>query len=72
MLCLTDSIRDDDPSVQRLLRAMEDARSLTALILATWQVARVLAVRLVEAVLAEQEHIGSPDAEDRPHPGEPA
>ena len=40
MLCLTDSIRDDDPSVQRLLRAMEDARSLTALILAAWQVAR--------------------------------
>jgi hypothetical protein len=28
--------------------------SLTALILATWQVARVLAVRLVEAVLAER------------------
>ena len=54
MLCLHDSIRDDDPSVQRLLRAVEDAPSLTALILATWQVARVLAVHLVEAVLAER------------------
>src|SRR5438874_12664975 len=54
MLCLHDSIRDDDPSVQCLLRAMEDAPSLPALILATWQVARVLAVHLVEAVLAER------------------
>ena len=54
MLCLSNSIRDDDPSVQRLLSAVEDAPSLTALILATWQVARVLAVHLVEAVLAER------------------
>ena len=54
MLCLHDSIRDDDPSVQCLLRAVEDAPSLTALILATWQVARVLAVHLIEAVLAER------------------
>jgi hypothetical protein len=54
MLCLHDRIRDDDPSLQCLLRAMEDAPSLTALILATWQVARVLAVHLIEAVLAER------------------
>jgi hypothetical protein len=54
MLCLRDSIRDDDPSVQRLLRAMEASPSLTALILAAWQVARLLAVHLVEAVLAER------------------
>lgn len=54
MLCLHDSIRNDDPSLQGLLRAMEDAPSLTALILATWQVARVLAVHLIEAVLAER------------------
>ncbi len=54
MLCLRDSIRDDDPSMQRLLHAVEDAPSLTALILATWQVARVLAVHLVEAVLDER------------------
>jgi hypothetical protein len=54
MLYLRDSIRDDDPSVQRLLRAVEDAPSLTALILATWQVARILAVYLVEAVLTER------------------
>ena len=53
MLCLIDSIRDDDPSVQYLLRVLEDAGSLTALILAAWQVARVLAVQLVETVLDE-------------------
>lgn len=51
MLCLTDSIRDDDPSVQHLLGVLEDACSFTALVLAAWQVARVLAVHLVEAVL---------------------
>jgi hypothetical protein len=54
MLCLTDSIRDDDPSVQHLLRVLEDACSFTALVLAAWQVARVLAVHLVEAVLTER------------------
>jgi hypothetical protein len=54
MLCLPDSIRHDDPSMQRLLSAVEDAPSLTALILAAWQVARVLTVQLVEAVLAER------------------
>jgi hypothetical protein len=27
MLCLHDSIRDDDPSMQRLLSAAEDAHS---------------------------------------------
>jgi hypothetical protein len=54
MLCLRDSIRDDDPSLQRLLRVLEDADSLTALVLAAWQVARVLAVHVVEAVLAER------------------
>ena len=54
MLCLMDSIRDADPSVQYLLRVMEDACSLTALILAAWQVARVLAVQLVETVLDER------------------
>jgi hypothetical protein len=52
MLCLHDSIRHDDPAVQRLLDAVEDAHSLTAVILAAWQVARVLTVHLVEAVLA--------------------
>ena len=42
MLYLHDSIRDDDPNVQRLLRAVESVPALPALILAAWQVARVL------------------------------
>ena len=54
MLCLHDSIRLNDPSVQRVLSAVEEAHSLTALILAAWQVARILTVHLVEAVLAER------------------
>jgi hypothetical protein len=54
MLCLHDSIRHNDPAVQRLLSAVEDAHSLPELILAAWQVARVLTVHLVEAVLAER------------------
>jgi hypothetical protein len=54
MLCLQDSIRDDDPSMQRLLRAVEDAHTLTMVILAAWQVARVLTIHLVEAVLTER------------------
>jgi hypothetical protein len=40
--------------VQYLLRAVEQAPSLTALVLATWQVARVLAMHLIETVLAER------------------
>ncbi len=54
MLCLHDSIRHNDPAVQRLLSAVEDAHSLSALILAAWQVARALTVHLVEAELAER------------------
>jgi hypothetical protein len=54
MLCLNDSIRHDDPSVQRLLRAVEEAHALPTLVLAAWQVARALTVHLIEAVLAER------------------
>ena len=54
MLGLIDSIRDDDPSGPYLLRVLEDASSLTALILAAWQVARVVAIQLVEMVLDER------------------
>jgi hypothetical protein len=54
MLCLMDRIRDDDPSVPYLLRVLEDAGSLTALLLAAWQGARVLAVQFVDLVLDER------------------
>jgi hypothetical protein len=54
MLCLTDSIRDDDPCVQRLLCTVEEAHTRPELILAAWALARVLARHLVESVLAER------------------
>jgi hypothetical protein len=52
MLCLRDSIRHDDPAVQQLLSTIEEARTLTQLILAVWPLARVLAQHLVEYGLA--------------------
>jgi hypothetical protein len=53
MLCLSDSIRHDDPSMQQLLNTIEKAQTLTQLILAVWPLARVLARHIVEYVLAE-------------------
>jgi hypothetical protein len=46
MLCLNDSIRHDDPSVQCLVSAVEDAVTLTALLVAAWQSARVLVIHI--------------------------
>src|SRR5262249_26038999 len=54
MLCLSDSIRHNDPSVQQLLKTIEEAQTLTQLILAVWPLARVLALHLLEYVLAER------------------
>jgi hypothetical protein len=54
MLCLSDSIRHDDPSVQQLLSTIDEAHTLTQLILAVWPLARVLAQHIVEYVLAER------------------
>jgi hypothetical protein len=54
MLCLSDSIRHDDPCVQRLLHAVEQAQTLTPLILAVWPLARVLAIHIIESVLTER------------------
>ena len=54
MLCLSDSIRHDDPCVQPLLRTIEEAQTLAQLILAVWPLARVLALHIVEYVLAER------------------
>ena len=54
MLCLRDSIRHDDPRVQQLLSTIEEAQTLTQLILAVWPLARVLALHIVEYVLAER------------------
>ena len=54
MLCLSDSIRHDDPVVQQFLSTIEEAQTLTQLILAVWPLARVLALHLIESVLAER------------------
>lgn len=54
MLCLTDSIRQSDPSLQPLLNAVAEAPTLAMMILAAWQLARALAVRIVEEGLAER------------------
>src|SRR5262245_25642155 len=54
MLCLSDSIRQADPCMQRLLQTVEQAQTLTQLILAVSPLARVLAIHIVEAVLAER------------------
>ena len=54
MLCLMDSIHQYEPAVQRLLHAVDEAHTLTEIILAVWPLARVLAMHIVEAVLAER------------------
>jgi hypothetical protein len=54
MLCLIDSIRYDDPSLQRLLGAIEEAQTLTELLLAAWPLARLLTLHVVDYVLAER------------------
>jgi hypothetical protein len=54
MLCLIDSIRHGAPAGQRWLRAVEDAHTLTALLLAAWSFARVMTVHSVEEVVAER------------------
>jgi hypothetical protein len=54
MLCLSDSIRDDEPAVQCLVRAVAEAVTLTDLIMAAWPLARVLVLHIVEDVLAER------------------
>src|SRR5262249_43920065 len=42
------------PAVQQLLRTIEGAHTLTQLVMAVWPLARVLALHIVEAVLAER------------------
>jgi hypothetical protein len=53
MLCLSESIRYDDPSLQQGLQTAYDATNLTELILAAWALARVMAIEVVESVLRE-------------------
>lgn len=52
MACLMDTLSQTDPALQELVDAVKKATSLALIILATWQLARWLAVRLVEEELA--------------------
>ena len=60
MLCLTESIRPNDPSMQRLCHAVDDARALTGLIVVAWKLARVLAVDSVERSISHAHEIRTP------------
>ena len=48
MLCLSDSIRHDDPAVQPLLSTIGKTQTLAQLIIAVWPLARVLALHIIE------------------------
>jgi hypothetical protein len=54
MSCLRDSIRQIDASLQELIEAIENASTLSLLILSALRLARILAVRIVEEVLTER------------------
>ena len=54
MSCLRNSICQIDPSLQELVEVIENASTLTLLVLSAWRLARVLAVRIVEEVLIER------------------
>lgn len=52
MSCLGESLCDYDPQFQELLARVQEAESLVLMVLATWPVVRVLAVRLLEEGLS--------------------
>jgi hypothetical protein len=56
MLSLTTSLRQIDPAFCELVDAVEQAPSLALLLVAAWQLARTLTLRLVESVLALRAH----------------
>ena len=54
MSCLIDTIREASPEWQTQVEELENAATLALLIMAAWQLARTLAVGLVEEILAER------------------
>lgn len=54
MLCLTNSIRQDDADLQQRLAAIEQAQSLSALVVAAWALAQRLSVQIIEFVLTQR------------------
>jgi hypothetical protein len=57
MLCLIDTIRETSPEWQTQVDELENAPTISLLVMAAWQLARVLAVRLVEETLAKRSHV---------------
>ncbi len=54
MLCLGDSIRHDHPAMQPYLTAIEQAQSLSELVVATWALAQYISVEVIESVLTQR------------------
>lgn len=54
MLSLTEILRQSDPLLQAMIRAVEEAPKLPQMILAAWQLARMVAINLVKEVLARR------------------
>jgi len=57
MSCLIDTIRETSPEWQTQFDELENAPTLALLIMAAWQLARVLAVRLVEEILTKRAQV---------------
>lgn len=57
MSCLIDTIREVSPEWQTQFDELENAPTISLLIMAAWQLARVLAVRLVEEILAKRAQV---------------
>ncbi len=57
MSCLINTIRETSPEWQAQVDELENAATITLLIIAAWQLARVLAVRLVEEILAKRSQV---------------
>ncbi len=55
MSCLIDIIGETNPDWQTMIDELENATTLSLLIVAGWQLTCVLAVRLVEDILAKRE-----------------
>ena len=54
MPCLTKTIRETHPESQVMLDEIAEATTLSLIIIAAWQLARILAIGLVEETLGNQ------------------
>ena len=54
MSCLLDTIRETSPEWQTQIEELENAATICQLVMRAWQLGRVLAVRLVEDILAKR------------------